>query len=453
MNIIDIVADYGADPNYGTSTPAQRSDAAFQKAADENPGGQIYVPPGGFLFTNPVFFTKPVTLFGWPGSLFSFQSILYSDYNTPCLQFLGGAQGSIVRYLSVNATGQARTPGTAHGITIDTSMAVDNVRVTSYSGDGIHIKGDTPINADLCWLERIQIDFCGTNGLYVGGNDGNAGFFAGIGCNDNVSAGIRDESSLGNTYNGCHTRSNGNLATGDGGGYVIGRGASGVNSSRLYGCYTEADQPPSQLGDMCQWYGGTIGQGIIGGQVFLPGWASMRFQSGGDPNSIPLSAMGANGMLVPAFAVLGPDGHIRSSFSSEGTLGLGSRGGYPGQGIPSNPWIDAWISNNRSLLHVGLSQGGYQGPVMEMRAYANGPNFGNAGFTFSMVGSDFNGSNLHDTLSLNPDASITVGAGGANLPLLSDAQRVAMTPTPGKIVADINGDPWIYSTTKGWRKL
>ena len=110
-------------------------------------------------------------------------------------------------------------------------------------------------NANL-WM----IEFCitagnGRHGLYVDGEDSNAGVCINLDSSANGAIGIYESSFLGNTYMQCHT--SGNL----GGSY---KADAGVNRSLFLNCYAESGQPATTIDSSSMVLGGTFGSVVTG---------------------------------------------------------------------------------------------------------------------------------------------------------------------------------------------
>ncbi|MGV0912442.1 right-handed parallel beta-helix repeat-containing protein [Martelella sp. FOR1707] len=105
---------------------------------------------------------------------------------------------------------------TAHGIWLRARAVVKNMLISSFSGNGVHIRATSgssdPLaegNANVWYSSTLRIQNCGGHGFYVDGADVNAGIATAINCANNGRSGIYDSSFLGNTYIGCHVASNG----------------------------------------------------------------------------------------------------------------------------------------------------------------------------------------------------------------------------------------------------
>lgn len=129
------------------------------------------------------------------------------------------AEGAVIEGLTlqckVYGTSSGETPLGGNGIAIRTKCKIRDVKCNQFALDGIHI--DASYNggiADIGDANLTEIVNCTLSnnkrhGLFVSGADSNACVFTGINAKGNNHWGIYDSSFLGNTYNGCHTATNG----------------------------------------------------------------------------------------------------------------------------------------------------------------------------------------------------------------------------------------------------
>ena len=280
--MIDIVAQYHADPTWEINPAAVTSDAQIQQAVNENPGAILYLAPGNYRLAKTIDIPHRQVIRGDPsGAGMYLPTCLYWSDGCGGLRFrddpaIGGAQGSkvsdltlLMLYRTLPLPDPSRD-AQPDGISSNAGIRIERCRVSGFRRHGILINGQTPASAaNLFEIRDCQIDGC-LDGVHIAGGDSNAGLLDHVSATANEGWGFLDDSSLGNTYLACHTRTNG------AGPYSIGVGASGVNASVLLGCYAEGDQPPSRLGDQVYWLGGTNAAGVIGGQLLLPGNSRLR---------------------------------------------------------------------------------------------------------------------------------------------------------------------------------
>src|SRR5262249_22748817 len=97
--------------------------------------------------------------------------------------------------------------GGAHGIVMHATAALRDVAIELFGGDGIHIcasLGFTPKSGADCWqIYNCQVNLCRRHGLYVHGDESQAGCAIALICQDTSGWGILDESWEGNTYVAC----------------------------------------------------------------------------------------------------------------------------------------------------------------------------------------------------------------------------------------------------------
>lgn len=142
------------------------------------------------------------------------------------------ADWTTIRDLAVVAAG--KTTAGRVGILARVRPIIERVLVDSFSGDGIRMDGDLLATAgQTCNLWKVtdtRVWGC-LNGFHVIGADGNCGVARGLDCTMNAEYGVFDESSLGNTYLGCHFENN-----------IFGwaRNRNPSARSTFVGCYVES---------------------------------------------------------------------------------------------------------------------------------------------------------------------------------------------------------------------
>jgi hypothetical protein len=192
-----------------------------------------------YRLADTVDISRAVLLQGGGGSGWFANTILRPDAGVTAIKVWSGPSAtpprgdwSVLRDFAIHAAGKT---GAAHGIHMVGRARVENVWIRGMKTNGIHIEGDVPdTNANLWSLSNCTIDTCDQHGVYVEGNDANAGSATQVNCSTNAGWGFYDNSFLGNTYVNCHTADN-TL-----GGYkAVG---AGVNTSAFINCYTEGGQ-------------------------------------------------------------------------------------------------------------------------------------------------------------------------------------------------------------------
>lgn len=145
------------------------------------------------------------------------------------------------------------------GIRLRGRANVQNFYITDSPGSGLHIAADsagTPItNANNWRASYCRIQSNKLNGVYVSGDNVNAGYGEAIDSSGNTCWGILEVSFLGNTYAACHAADN-----------VLGPYATdlqNLNASNVFlGCYSESGQPPARIQRPSLVLGGTHGAGF-----------------------------------------------------------------------------------------------------------------------------------------------------------------------------------------------
>lgn len=123
----------------------------------------------------------------------------------------GRGDSSIVECMQIIATGKTQTA--AHGVVMFAPMALRDVYIEGFGGDGIHIQAGASersgTNADAWQIYNCRVELCSGNGLFLQGSDANAGCAIGLQCSDNGGWAIRDISQVGNTFIACLSHENG----------------------------------------------------------------------------------------------------------------------------------------------------------------------------------------------------------------------------------------------------
>lgn len=190
---------------------------------------KLYVPQGHYyLGTTTLDITHTVTIEGEHG---------YGPQPTTKLEWADGTTGIRCQYYNTSGAGDVdETPGGSaggtllrnlfllggydgtegehHGIHIKVCVFVENCWIANFSGDGIYINASAGLgapnegNANNCGVSRVRVVGC-RNGVYINGDDANAGYFERIDVSSNRRWGVWDSSFLGNTHIGHHALDNG----------------------------------------------------------------------------------------------------------------------------------------------------------------------------------------------------------------------------------------------------
>lgn len=247
-------------PAIQARTSTYACDTAFVSAVAALPtkGGEIWFGPGKFKFNATLDLARPLTLSGVGLN----STALAFPANTTGIIGENAAGGSIIARMQVLGTRSGSTSG--HGIQMLSPLTLQDVQVSSFAEDGVHIVAGTPShNANHWKIIDGGADSCGGNGLYVDGSDVNVGICVGFSAKANGGWGVLDSSFLGNTYVGCHTASN-----------ILGPYKTDSNNANneFIGCYAENGQgsgsnviPPSII------RGGTFGVNTGGAQRYDSG--------------------------------------------------------------------------------------------------------------------------------------------------------------------------------------
>ncbi|MEM9146919.1 MAG: hypothetical protein AAGC57_12020 [Pseudomonadota bacterium] len=103
------------------------------------------------------------------------------------------------------------------GIRMHARCLIRDVHVGQFAGHGVHIEADvsaTATNANTWNIFNLTTSFNGGSGIFVAGDDANAGQAFGLDMTTNGRYGIEDRSFLGNHYFGVHTQANGTRTSG-----------------------------------------------------------------------------------------------------------------------------------------------------------------------------------------------------------------------------------------------
>jgi hypothetical protein len=237
---VNVVADCGATGNGVTD-----DSAAIQGCINNNPGKRIFFPKmaascagGGPACAVDYFLASPLTVSAngawldgetpatWIGSvILSFapgiRGIRLDQNCYSCkisnLQLIGGNDFSstvLADFEDWRGTEAALFQNDGHdGIQLlGGEPRLENVFVESFQRHCIYISGDStiasPTQPDFWRFDRVTVDACRGNGVYVNGGDSNAGVATMLDARNNAVFGVEDNAPLGNTFEAVGTHTN-----------------------------------------------------------------------------------------------------------------------------------------------------------------------------------------------------------------------------------------------------
>jgi len=201
----------------------------------------------------------------------------------------------------------AGTEAEYHGLHLRAGATAFNVSVRNFAGDGIRIEADTGAlggNANVSTI--INCNSAGNrNGIRTTGNNANACIIIGGSFDANREWGIKEGSTLGNTYSGCEIGTNGQSSYNDGvtiGASVVSSGGNryGAIAGQESGASTNA--PTGAATDNTWWYYISAGGPATG----IPAWSSgMVVRAGGCARD---EAITSRSVFSGCYAEAGPQG-------------------------------------------------------------------------------------------------------------------------------------------------
>jgi hypothetical protein len=227
------ILDFGADPS--GLAPCDQALALAMRSVDIGKdqrhigGPHIYFPPGTYSFAKTIELKRTVILEGDSASgsgghtsiLFfpaDTTGIIVHSYNTTGSGLesvpTSGADASVIRNLQLIGNKAGSTRG--HGIWLRARAIIEQVNIRGFKEHGVQVLASvrTPSpamqgNANCFYIGQSAIGQNDGCGVYVKGNDTNAGVVVNTSCSTNGAWGFHDASFLGNTYIGCLTEANG----------------------------------------------------------------------------------------------------------------------------------------------------------------------------------------------------------------------------------------------------
>jgi hypothetical protein len=181
------------------------------------PGFTLEFGPSEYFFSDTIRLVRSLRLVGAAGKRYS--TVFNFGLNKGgilCAWQLSGtdqfrSDTSIIERITLRPLSGGGTSAMAHGITMQVKVALRDLYIEEFPGDGIHIEATHPAGNAINWhISNVQINGCGGDGLSVAGTDAGFGYANLLVCGDNAGWGIRDHSDeLGNTYISCVAEENG----------------------------------------------------------------------------------------------------------------------------------------------------------------------------------------------------------------------------------------------------
>ena len=305
------VLDFGADPSGVADSLAafQAAIASFPTTYDSgvgSKGGTVLVPPGNYYLSGTLELNRSVNLKGATGA--------YAGYGASTLTFADNVTGIWCPYYTTSSNGKMgpgliienlvlnrkTTSGTlGHGILIEVTCVVRNCSIAGFRENGIFVQtGASTPNANDWYIETTSCISNGSHGVYISGDNANAGIALGVYAGNNGGYGFYDHSFLGNTYVACTSETN-TLSN-----YYV------FNVSFLLGCYSEPGSPADYFNHLATIFGGLIATAPTGNTF------------GGDNNG----SIVARGVQAPYITL----GYGQSVSSGNGIVLTPTNGTYPG---------------------------------------------------------------------------------------------------------------------------
>lgn len=211
---------------------------------------------------------EPIEIFDKTISIIGNQTKLWSHHNEPAISVKRKDVGSIAFLSDFSIQNVHGQTSENHGVVINVPTQMNNVIISNFSGNGIHMQGNNEKGTDVSFskISNVKVENCRGDGIYIQGADANQSLFYGIDVRDNDGWGINDESFLGNQYYGCMAHTNGQPTYYDSdktkwkGHYRV---ADANASSTFTNCYGEQDSRPSIVNGSTIIIGGFHANGMI----------------------------------------------------------------------------------------------------------------------------------------------------------------------------------------------
>ena len=355
ITVAKTASGYVTPCQFGAAADGVADDTAEAKMAISAVGapgrtgtGTVFFPRGTYKLSECLNLQDRITLYGetgtsygrplsvlrWPANCCG---IICHAHNTTAdslgynhalktVEFPGGetrmALGSVIKHLTLLGNGVSTPAATAfdwatHGLRIKHGMVdVSNLYIAYWQGCGISIRGTSGVGEsvlkeyeggpNLMCLKDITIQDCAGHGIYVDGQDTNAGYFIGINSDGNRGWGIWDNSFLGNTYIACHVTGN---TLGD---YF----AYDPNARNVFvGCYQEGGKG-SHLQSPGVHLGGVSGIGLNGTAAEVgnfPGPSRVQIKNQSGLGKITITNAGSGYTSAPTVTFDAPSGAVQAT--------------------------------------------------------------------------------------------------------------------------------------------
>jgi len=204
----------------------------------------VLIKGDGRSYPNTGSVWAPGTMLVWPKNVTALRFHGGADYNEAGWTNPGtgvSSYRSILQNITIYCSDATTTSG--HGIHMSTTIRVEDCHIEGFGGHGIAVLASYNINGGNAsgWRVRdTEIRGCKGHGLYVAGFDANVGVADSVNCNTNGGYGFFDDTTLGNTYVGCHGSVNHSATYPALAVPYIDYKCTGAGNSSLYsGCYAE----------------------------------------------------------------------------------------------------------------------------------------------------------------------------------------------------------------------
>lgn len=371
VTIVNDAYYYGNVLRYGTNTTPGTTDmlTAFNAAvasflgtvagdaARQDCGGLITIPFGDYYLSSTWVLSKQVHIRGAgrgehdyssgtrlliaDGDGIFIQSFADTSHTPPLTR--SGAECSSISDLTIH---QKDTATTGHGIHSRTRCFLTRVYVDDFIQNGIHIEATADSltgNANKCRIDACDSANNGGHGIFLDGDDSNAGLFTGNSFRSNGGWGIYDTSKLGNVWLGNHLADN-----------VIGSIKCANSGSTVEQNYVES--------------GGNYGVELDAGTTVIGNYGKIL--------NYPWLTISGDGSGAEARAIVGSSGHIgnaqvtdQGSGYTTATCTITTNKGGSGTGATFTPNIVGGKITSITVNNVGSGYAGKASDVARFVTY------------------------------------------------------------------------------------